>query len=88
VNGFSVSGLNGSEFNQTNDCSTVPAETSCTINATFSPASTGIKKASMSISSNDPANPTVTWKLKGDGMPGAGAGVWDTSSWDNAEWGQ
>jgi hypothetical protein len=87
VSGISLTGPNGSEFNQTNDCSTVPAETSCTINATFSPASTGIKNASMNISSNDPAKPAVTLKLKGEGQPGTGAGVWDTSTWDNGIWG-
>jgi hypothetical protein len=89
VDSISFTGANGTEFGQTNDCSTVSAEASCTINATFSPTSTGIKNASMNISSNDPAKPTVTLKLNGDGIPATTeVGVWDTSTWDNAEWGQ
>jgi translation initiation factor IF-3 len=43
---------------------------SCTINATFNPtSSSGKKSAPISISSNDPKNPTINVKLSGQAAP-------------------
>lgn len=79
VNSITLKGANESEFNQTNDCSSIPPDGSCTINATFSPtSSSGKKSATISISSNDPKNPTINVKLSGQAAPKiAVEGTWD-----------
>lgn len=70
VNSITLTGANASEFNQTNDCSSILPGGSCTINATFSPtSSSGKKSATISISSNDPKKPTVNVKLSGQAAP-------------------
>ena len=65
ISGVSITDLNSSEFNQTNDCTTISAGGSCTITGTFSPTSTGSKNGTMAISSNDPLKPTVNVRLLG-----------------------
>lgn len=79
VNSITLTGANASEFNQTNDCSSIPPGGSCSINATFSPTfSSGKKSATISISSNDPKHPTVNVKLSGQVAPKiAVEGTWD-----------
>jgi hypothetical protein len=70
VNSITLTGANASDFNQTNNCSSLPPDGSCTINATFSPtSSSGKKSAIISISSNDPKKPTVNVKLSGQAAP-------------------
>jgi hypothetical protein len=59
VNSISITGENASEFNQTNNCSTVWPGGYCEINATLTPVSEGTKSATLTISSNDPVNPLV-----------------------------
>jgi hypothetical protein len=66
VNSITLTGANVNEFNQTNNCSSIPPGGSCAISATFSPTfSSGKKSATISISSNDPKKPTVNVKLSG-----------------------
>jgi hypothetical protein len=79
VNSITLTGANASEFNQTNDCSSIPPGGSCTIKATFSPkSSSGKKSATISISSNDPKKPTVNVKLSGQAAPKVSMeGTWD-----------
>jgi hypothetical protein len=54
---------NPSEFSQTNNCSTVSPDNDCTIIVTFSPISAGPKSAIISISSNDPDTPNLSYQL-------------------------
>jgi hypothetical protein len=79
VNSITLTGVNASEFNQTNDCSSIPPDGSCTINATFNPtSSSGKKSATISIFSNDPKKPTVNVKLSGQAAPKISVeGTWD-----------
>ncbi len=70
INSISVTGANQSEFIQTNNCSTVSAQSVCPITVTFAPALPfGKESAILSISSNDPNKPTVNVKLSGQGAP-------------------
>jgi hypothetical protein len=70
INSISVTGANQSEFIQTNNCSTVPAQSSCLIDATFAPVMPfGEKNALLVISSNDPKKPAVNVKLSGQAAP-------------------
>lgn len=80
VNSITLTGADASEFNQTNNCSAMSSpDGSCTINATFSPKSLSNKKSAIiSISSNDPRNPTVNVRLSGKATPKiAVEGIWD-----------
>jgi hypothetical protein len=79
VNSITLTGANASEFNQTNNCSAIPPDGSCTINATFSPtSSSGKKSATITISSNDPKKPTVNVKLSGQAAPKVSVeGTWN-----------
>jgi len=79
VNSITLTGANASEFNQTNNCSSLPPDGSCTINATFNPtSSSGKKSATLSISSNDPKKPTLNVKLSGQAAPKVSVvGIWN-----------
>jgi|GEM_PF-3330912 len=79
VNSITLTGANASEFSQTNNCSSLPPDGSCTINATFNPtSSSGKKSATISVSSNDPKKPTVNVKLSGQAAPKVSVeGTWD-----------
>jgi hypothetical protein len=69
ISNINITGPNASEFSQTSDCATVPPQGSCTITGTFAPTSMGSKSATLSISSNDPKNPTINVKLLGSAPP-------------------
>jgi hypothetical protein len=66
INSINIAGANASDFSQTNNCTTIPKGNSCTVTATFAPASVGKKSGMISISSNDPKKPTVNVKLSGN----------------------
>lgn len=71
ISNISITGLNASEFGQTNNCTTIPKGGSCPITVTFNPTLLpfGQKSATASISSNDPVKPTVGVKLSGNASP-------------------
>ena len=70
IDSITVEGANAEEFNATNDCSSLAPGTSCTINASFVPASSlGKRSATMNISSNDLKSPTIYVKLSGQAIP-------------------
>jgi hypothetical protein len=70
ISGISMTGVNASDFGQTNDCgSALAAGATCTIGVTFTPTNTGTRTAAVSIADNDPSSsPTVG--LTGTGRPG------------------
>ena len=83
---ITLTGSNPTEFTVTTDaCSgqTLAASASCTVQAKFSPTTTGTKNATISIPSNDPVKPTFTLSLNGIGIlptltvsnPGTGTGT-------------
>jgi hypothetical protein len=57
VSGVSVVGAVNSNFTETNNCTTVAVNGSCTINVTFAPTTTGQKSASVRIVSNAASSP-------------------------------
>lgn len=68
VNLISISGTYMSDFSQTNNCSTILSNGSCNVSVTFHPTSAGTKKATLVISSDDPATPSITLPLDGTGI--------------------
>ena len=62
ITSIAVSG----EFAQTNDCVSLAASASCTVNVTFSPTVGGARTGTLTIDSNDPASPH-TVNLTGTG---------------------
>jgi len=82
VDSITVTGVNATEFNQTNTCATPSSDGSCIIVATFSPTtSVGKKSATILISSNDPKHSTVSVKLSGKAAPKIDIeGTWDVKA--------
>jgi hypothetical protein len=70
ISGISITGANPGDFAQTNNCGALPATLaaggSCTINLTFTPAATGVRNATLSVSDSDPTSPQ-TVSLSGTG---------------------
>jgi hypothetical protein len=64
VSGVSVS---NTEFTQTNNCSTIAVNASCTVNVAFKPASGGARSATLTVASNANNSPT-TVSLSGTGI--------------------
>ena len=71
VSAVTLSGADEGQFAQTNNCTSVAVGASCLINATFRPTSTGAKSASLAISHNAGASPSVV-SLYGSGTTSAG----------------
>ncbi len=70
INSMTISGANQLEFIESNNCSIVPAKSSCPITVTLEPFPPFVKKSAiMSISSNDPKKPTINVKLLGQSLP-------------------
>jgi len=67
LSGFSLTGADPGDFKETTTCTaSLAAGASCTVSVTFSPALTGSRSATLSISDTAPASPqTVT--LRGTG---------------------
>jgi hypothetical protein len=59
VSAVNVAGAVNGNFTQTNNCSTVAVNASCTINVTFAPTATGSQSASIQILSNAMSSPDV-----------------------------
>jgi hypothetical protein len=68
IGSIDITGVNPGDFSQTNDCSTVAYDESCTVTVTFTPGSVCMKTAALWISSNDPDSPTVEVPLAGVGF--------------------
>lgn len=71
VNSITLTGDSTSEFVKSNDtCTgqTIAPSSTCTVQVTFSPTSSGAKTANLSIVSNDPGTPTFTVQLSGTGI--------------------
>lgn len=64
VSGISISGVVNNNFTQTNNCSSVPINGTCSINITFAPTATGLQSATVQITSNA-ANSESTISLSG-----------------------
>ncbi|MBI4685607.1 MAG: choice-of-anchor D domain-containing protein [Nitrospirae bacterium] len=67
INPITITGANAGDFSQTNNCTTLPANSLCAIDVKFSPSSTGTKSAMLNIPSNDPGTPTLNMPLSGVG---------------------
>jgi len=65
---ITFTGANPGDFVQTNNCSTVAASGSCTINVSFQPTALSGRSAALSISTNDPSHPTLGVTLNGIGV--------------------
>lgn len=58
ITSLAVTGLNKTDFAQTNNCGTsVAAGSSCSISVTFDPTATGPRKASVTVNDNAPGSP-------------------------------
>ena len=64
---ITTTGTNASQFVRSGTCSTIAAGATCTLTVTFTPTSSGAKSATLTITTNDPANPTLVIPMSGTG---------------------
>jgi hypothetical protein len=73
ISGISITGANAADFAQTNTCGTsLAARTSCTLSVTFTPSTTAVESATLTVndSASAPYN-TLTSLLSGTGIADA-----------------
>ena len=71
INAIEIAGTNSSDFTQTNDCTTVAQDGSCTVEISFMPSAAGGRSATLNIASDDPETPDVSVALSGQGNDGS-----------------
>lgn len=80
ISSISITGLNATDFTQTNNCGlSLAVGSTCTINITFTPTIIGIRNANVDIVTNDPINPNIAVNLTGTGFVIPIAGISPTS---------
>lgn len=57
VSNVAITGLNSSQYSQTNNCATIPAGGTCTITVTFTPTASGSASANLNITDNALGSP-------------------------------
>ena len=68
ITNITVTGSNSNDFSQTNTCGTaLPPTAACSINITFTPSTTGIRSAAVTITDSAPSSPQ-TIVLTGTGV--------------------
>jgi len=85
LSSISLTGANGSDFAQTNNCGTsLSAGTNCTISVTFTPSGTGVRGATISISNSGPVSPQLV-TVTGTGiLPQPPPGTCPCSIWSQS----
>jgi hypothetical protein len=69
IQGIAIGGANFGDFSETTTCgSIVPANSTCTIDVTFTPSTEGTRKASIRVR-DDGGGGTQPVKLTGTGTP-------------------
>jgi len=74
INSFSLAGANPTDYSQTNNCpvgGNLGSGSSCRVTLRFSPTATGVRAATLAISTNDSGTPTVNVALTGTGIQAA-----------------
>lgn len=72
LKGASLGGANAADFTQTNNCpKPLPAGKSCVISVTFKPGALTARSASLTLNTDDPAQPKLNLPLQGNRYPGA-----------------
>ena len=78
VSGITINGAANNNFTQTNNCSSVAVNASCTIYISFAPSAAGVQSATVQITSTATGTNTVT--LSGTGVAlGAAPSLWPSS---------
>lgn len=65
INGIALEGADAGAFMQTNDCTTLAAGASCTVELTYFPSGEGPQSASLTVQSDDPEHPVMTVPVSG-----------------------
>src|SRR5207249_3349017 len=74
ITSIAITGTNSGDFRQTNNCgSSLAAGSSCAINVTFTPAATGTRSATLTVTDNA-SNSPQTVSLTETGATGTGSG--------------
>src|SRR5205823_5894006 len=74
ISSIAITGTNNGDFAQTNNCGTsLAANSSCTINVTFTPSASGTRTATLAVTDNA-SNSPQTASLTGTGATAGGSG--------------
>ncbi|KAA1171916.1 choice-of-anchor D domain-containing protein [Marinobacter salinexigens] len=73
INAINLTGNDASEFTQTNNCTTVPQDQSCTVDLAFTAGSVGVRNAQLVVASNDPENPEISVSVSAEGYEQTGS---------------
>ena len=65
ISGITLTGSNSADFNQTSDCGSVSAGSTCTISITFQPTVTGPRTATLNVAADASGSPPQTVSLIG-----------------------
>src|SRR6266566_2952286 len=65
ISGITLTGSNSADFNQTSDCGSVSAGSTCTISTTFQPTATGPRTATLNVAADGSGSPPQTVSLIG-----------------------
>ncbi|KMQ75080.1 choice-of-anchor D domain-containing protein [Marinobacter subterrani] len=68
INSVTLQGADASQFLQTNNCTTVAPDQSCTVELSFTAASAGARSAQLIIGSSDPESPELTVPVSVEGF--------------------
>lgn len=68
VSSYQLSGANAAEFTLSGICEALVPAQSCQVSAVFRPSGLGSRKASLVISSDDPARPEIAVPFEGEGI--------------------
>jgi hypothetical protein len=79
VSNVTITGPNSGDFAQTNSCSTVSPQGTCSITVTFTPSISGTETADVSIADNAPNSPQLG-SLTGDGIGNGPAAIFNPTS--------
>src|SRR5207247_7361126 len=72
ISSIAITGANGGDFAQTNNCgSSLAAGSKCTINVTFAPAATGTRTGTLTVTDNASGSPQTASLTGTGGAPGA-----------------
>ncbi|ADV81207.1 choice-of-anchor D domain-containing protein [Terriglobus saanensis] len=67
ISKIAISGTNASDFTETDNCTSLAENATCTITVTFAPSAVGTRTGTLTVTTDSTSNPTLTVSLTGNG---------------------
>jgi uncharacterized protein len=68
ISKIAISGTNASDFTETDNCTSLAENATCTITVTFAPSAIGTRTGTLTVTNDSTSNPTLTASLIGNGL--------------------